>query len=60
MGNGQWGVGTMQQDLTDAVQWAIKNGIADPKRICIAGESLRGAFARLMGFELHWVWRERG
>ncbi|WIA16155.1 hypothetical protein OEZ85_012870 [Tetradesmus obliquus] len=48
LGNGQWGVGTMQQDLTDAVQWAIKNGIADPKRICIAGGSY-GGYAALAG-----------
>jgi hypothetical protein len=27
----------MQHDLTDAVKWAIDSGIADPKRICIAG-----------------------
>ncbi|MFO1493106.1 MAG: S9 family peptidase [Lysobacterales bacterium] len=43
----QWG-GTMQDDLTDATQWAIKQGIADPKRICIAGGSY-GAYAALMG-----------
>lgn len=45
----------MQQDLTDAVQWAIKNGIADPKRICIAGEWLRGTFAQLMSLGWHGV-----
>src|SRR5579862_1914736 len=33
-GNGQWGRGFMQHDLTDAVSWAVKQGIADPKRIC--------------------------
>ena len=27
-GNGQWGVGSMQHDLTDAVRWAIGKGIA--------------------------------
>lgn len=43
----QWG-GTMQDDLTDATQWAIKQGIADPKRICIMGTSY-GAYAALMG-----------
>jgi len=37
----QWG-GTMQDDLTDATQWAIKQGIADPKRICIYGGSYGG------------------
>ena len=27
----------MQDDLADSVQWAVKQGLADPKRICIAG-----------------------
>ncbi|MEO6172113.1 MAG: alpha/beta fold hydrolase [Arenimonas sp.] len=43
----QWG-GTMQDDLTDATRWAIKSGIADPKRICIYGASY-GGYAALMG-----------
>lgn len=43
----QWG-GTMQDDLTDATQWAIREGIADPKRICIYGASY-GGYAALMG-----------
>ncbi|MDP1698975.1 MAG: S9 family peptidase [Xanthomonadaceae bacterium] len=43
----QWG-GTMQDDLTDATHWAIEQGIADPKRICIYGASY-GAYAALMG-----------
>ena len=30
-GTGQWGRGT-QEDLYEAVQWAIDQGIADPKR----------------------------
>jgi dipeptidyl aminopeptidase/acylaminoacyl peptidase len=47
-GNGQWGRGDMQHDLTDAVQWAIQNGIADPKRICIYGGSY-GGYAVLAG-----------
>ncbi len=47
IGYRQWG-GTMQDDLTDATQWAIKQGIADPKRICIMGTSY-GAYAALMG-----------
>ncbi|UCE22465.1 MAG: S9 family peptidase [Candidatus Aminicenantes bacterium] len=45
---GQWGVGSMQHDLTDAVKWAIKKGIADPKRIAIMGDSY-GGFAVLAG-----------
>jgi len=47
-GNGQWGVGTMQHDLTDAVKWAIAKGIADPKKICIYGGSY-GGYATLAG-----------
>ncbi|WP_334130756.1 S9 family peptidase [Silanimonas lenta] len=43
----QWG-GTMQDDLTDATQWAIAQGIADPRRICIYGASY-GGYAALMG-----------
>jgi dipeptidyl aminopeptidase/acylaminoacyl peptidase len=29
-GNVQWGVGTMQHDLTDAVKWAVAEGISRP------------------------------
>jgi dipeptidyl aminopeptidase/acylaminoacyl peptidase len=47
-GNGQWGVGSMQHDLTDAVAWAIRRGIADPKRIAILGISY-GGYAALAG-----------
>ena len=47
-GNGQWGVGAMQDDLTDAVKWAIAKGIADPKRVCIYGGSY-GGYATLAG-----------
>lgn len=47
-GNGQWGVGAMQNDLTDAVKWAIAKGIADPKRVCIYGGSY-GGYATLAG-----------
>jgi len=43
----QWG-GLMQDDVTDATRWAIAQGIADPKRICIMGTSY-GAYAALMG-----------
>lgn len=43
----QWGL-AMQDDIADATQWAIKQGIADPKRICIAGASY-GGYATLMG-----------
>lgn len=43
----QWGV-AMQDDIADGVRWAINQGIADPKRICIAGGSY-GGYAALMG-----------
>jgi dipeptidyl aminopeptidase/acylaminoacyl peptidase len=47
-GNGQWGVGGMQHDLTDAVAWAVGKGIADPRRIAIVGISY-GGYAALAG-----------
>lgn len=40
-GNRQFGLG-MQDDITDAVKWAIANGIADPKRIAVMGYSAGG------------------
>lgn len=43
----QWGL-AMQDDIADAARWAIAKGIADPKRICIAGASY-GGYATLMG-----------
>ena len=43
----QWGLG-MQDDIADATRWAISLGLADPKRICIAGASY-GGYATLMG-----------
>ncbi len=42
-----WGQ-AMQDDVTDATQWAIDQGIADPNRICIAGGSY-GGYAALWG-----------
>lgn len=47
-GNKQWGRGAMQQDITDGVNYLIKEGIADPKRIGIAGGSY-GGYATLAG-----------
>jgi len=47
-GDGEWGVGTMQHDLTDSVQWAIDEGIADSENICIYGGSY-GGYACLAG-----------
>jgi dipeptidyl aminopeptidase/acylaminoacyl peptidase len=43
----QWGL-AMQDDLADGAKWAIEQGMADPKRICIAGASY-GGYATLMG-----------
>ncbi len=40
--------GTMHDDLLDAVDWAVKRGIADPKRIGIMGWSY-GGYATLVG-----------
>merc|ERR1712161_66531 len=47
-GDGEWGVGTMQHDLTDSVKWAIDEGIADADNICIFGGSY-GGYACLAG-----------
>lgn len=46
-GNREWG-GLMQDDLTDAVHWAIEEGIADPERVVIMGGSY-GGYATLAG-----------
>ncbi|MEP7249938.1 MAG: S9 family peptidase [Spartobacteria bacterium] len=43
----QWGQ-SMQDDITDGVQWLIKQGIADPKRVAIYGGSY-GGYATLAG-----------
>jgi dipeptidyl aminopeptidase/acylaminoacyl peptidase len=40
-GNKEWGR-KMQNDLTDAVGWAARRGIADPKRVGIMGASYGG------------------
>jgi dipeptidyl aminopeptidase/acylaminoacyl peptidase len=40
-GEGEWGL-KMQDDLVDAVIYLAKQGIADPKRVCIAGGSYGG------------------
>ena len=46
-GNKEWG-GKMHDDLIDAVNWAIRQGIADPKRVAIFGASY-GGYAALAG-----------
>jgi dipeptidyl aminopeptidase/acylaminoacyl peptidase len=46
-GNKQWGL-AMQDDVADALLWAVAKGMADGKRACIAGGSY-GGYATLMG-----------
>jgi len=46
-GQGQW-YAEMQDDLVDAVTWAIETGIADPERVVIMGASY-GGYAALAG-----------
>jgi dipeptidyl aminopeptidase/acylaminoacyl peptidase len=46
-GNREWG-GRMHDDLVDAVQWAIGEGVADTRRIAIYGGSY-GGYAALVG-----------
>lgn len=46
----QWGQ-TMQQDITDGVNYLVKEGIADPKRVGIYGGSY-GGYATLAGLTL--------
>ncbi len=43
----EWGK-KMQDDITDGVQWLIKEGVADPKRVAIYGGSY-GGYATLAG-----------
>jgi len=44
---GQWGL-KMQDDITDGVDWLIKEEIADPKKVAIYGGSY-GGYATLAG-----------
>jgi dipeptidyl aminopeptidase/acylaminoacyl peptidase len=46
-GLGQWGL-KMQDDITDGVKKLIADGVADPKRVCIVGDSY-GGYAALAG-----------
>lgn len=43
----QWGL-KMQDDITDATRWAVGQGLADDKRMVIAGASY-GGYAAMMG-----------
>jgi len=47
-GDEQWGIGDMQHDLTDAVHWAIGEGIAEKDKVAIYGGSY-GGYACLAG-----------
>jgi dipeptidyl aminopeptidase/acylaminoacyl peptidase len=47
----QWGQ-AMQDDVADATAWAVKEGLVDGKRVCIAGGSY-GGYAALMGLARH-------
>jgi len=38
----------MQDDLDDAMDWAVTQGVADPKRVCLVGESY-GGYTALWG-----------
>jgi dipeptidyl aminopeptidase/acylaminoacyl peptidase len=46
-GQGQMGL-AMQDDVTDGLAWAVKEGLADPKRACIVGASY-GGYAAMWG-----------
>ena len=46
-GKGQMGF-AMQDDITDGVKWAVSQGIADAKRVCIVGASY-GGYAAMWG-----------
>lgn len=46
-GYGQWGR-AMQEDITSGVEHLIRQGVADPKRICIYGSSY-GGYAAMWG-----------
>jgi dipeptidyl aminopeptidase/acylaminoacyl peptidase len=41
LGEGEWGL-KMQDDLNDAITYLAKEGIADSRRVCIAGASYGG------------------
>jgi dipeptidyl aminopeptidase/acylaminoacyl peptidase len=47
----QWGR-AMQDDVADALNWAVKQGWADAQRACIAGGSY-GGYSALMGLVRH-------
>lgn len=46
-GNGEW-AGKMHDDLIDAMQWAVKQGVTTPEQVAIMGGSY-GGYATLTG-----------
>jgi dipeptidyl aminopeptidase/acylaminoacyl peptidase len=49
-GNREWGA-RIQEDLLDAVQWAVQSGVAEADHIAIAGQGF-GGYAALAGLAL--------
>ncbi len=47
-GNGEWGTGIMQHDITDGVRHLVDEGISDPHQVAIMGGSY-GGYATLAG-----------
>ena len=47
LGHGEWGL-KMQDDVTDGVNMLVKEGLADPDRVCIVGASY-GGYSALAG-----------
>lgn len=45
-GDGKWGK-EVQEDFADVVRWAIKDGVADPNKVCIYGTGW-GAYSAMM------------
>jgi dipeptidyl aminopeptidase/acylaminoacyl peptidase len=47
-GDRQWG-GLMQDDITDGVRALVAQQLADPRRVCIVGDTPYGGYAALAG-----------
>ncbi len=48
LGYGEWG-NAMQNDLEDAVDYFVDEGLVDENRVCIIGQSSYSSFAALLG-----------
>ena len=46
----EWGL-KMQDDLTDGLDWMVRTGLADPRRVCIVGGSYGGYAALVASFK---------